>query len=104
KLYGHNEVLRGVDLVVRRGEVVCLIGPSGSGKTTLLRTLNHLETIDRGHILINGQLVGYRQDGGKLYELSEKAVCRRRETIGMVFQHLNLFPHMTVLQNLGDGP
>lgn len=104
KHYGHNQVLQGVDLTVERGEVVCLIGPSGSGKTTLLRTLNHLESIDGGHILINGRLIGYRQEGAKLYELSQREVCKRRETIGVVFQHFNLFPHMTVLQNLIEGP
>ncbi|MFM9272353.1 amino acid ABC transporter ATP-binding protein [Pseudarthrobacter sp. NKDBFgelt] len=104
KLFGSNHVLKGVDLTVKAGEVVCLIGPSGSGKTTMLRTLNHLETIDAGLILISGQLVGYRQDGTRLHELAPKEVCRRREKIGMVFQHFNLFPHMTVLQNIIEAP
>ncbi len=104
KRFGHQEVLRHVSLTVRTGEVVCLIGPSGSGKTTLLRTLNHLETVDRGRVLINGQLIGYRQEQNKLYEYSEKEICRRRRRVGMVFQHFNLFPHMTVLQNIIEAP
>ncbi|HWL60894.1 MAG TPA: amino acid ABC transporter ATP-binding protein [Microbacteriaceae bacterium] len=104
KRYGHNDVLRDVDLIVERGEVVCLIGPSGSGKTTLLRTLNHLETIEGGIIRINGRLIGYRQERDRLYELSQREVCRRRERIGMVFQHFNLFPHMTALENIIEGP
>jgi len=104
KSYGGNEVLRGVDLTVARGHVVCLLGPSGSGKTTLLRTLNHLESIDAGLIVVDGDLIGYRLDGGKLHELAEREVCRRRSSIGMVFQHFNLFPHFTVLQNIIEGP
>jgi len=104
KRYGHHDVLREVDLTVERGEVVCLIGPSGSGKTTLLRTLNHLETIEGGIIRISGRLIGYRQDGDRLYELSQREVCKRRERIGMVFQHFNLFPHMTALENIIEGP
>ncbi len=104
KRYGHNDVLRDVDLIVERGEVVCLIGPSGSGKTTLLRTLNHLESIEGGIIRINGRLIGYRQDRNRLHELSQREVCKRRERIGMVFQHFNLFPHMTALQNIIEGP
>ena len=104
KSFGSNEVLRGVDLVVGRGEVVCLIGPSGSGKTTMLRLLNHLETADAGLILVDGEFVGYRREGDDLHELRQKDICRRRERIGMVFQHFNLFPHMTVLQNIVEGP
>jgi len=104
KAYGSNTVLSGVDLTVMPGEVVCLIGPSGSGKTTLLRTLNHLETIDRGLILIEGETIGYRRDGQTLHELPVREICRRRQNVGMVFQHFNLFPHMTVLQNIIESP
>jgi polar amino acid transport system ATP-binding protein len=104
KSYGHNHVLRGVDMTVRRGEVVCIIGPSGSGKTTMLRTLNHLETIDAGEIEIDGELVGYRRVGDRLHELRERDVARQRMRTGMVFQHFNLFPHMTVLQNIVNAP
>ena len=104
KSFGTNHVLRGVDLEVQKGQVVCILGRSGSGKTTLLRTLNHLETVDRGMILFKGDLIGYRQEGNRLYELPRAEICRRRERIGMVFQHFNLFPHMTVLQNIIEGP
>lgn len=104
KSYGHNHVLRGVDLEVSSGEVVCLIGPSGSGKTTLLRTLNHLETVDAGSIEVDGELVGYRAAGGRLYELKEAEIATQRRRTGMVFQHFNLFPHMTVLQNIVEAP
>ncbi len=104
KSYGNLEVLKGVDLQVDTGEVVCLIGPSGSGKSTFLRCINHLETIDAGRIWVDGEVVGYRQRGNKLHELSDREVCRRRTKIGMVFQHFNLFPHMTVLENLIEAP
>lgn len=104
KHYGDQHVLKGVSLDVPRGEVVCIIGPSGSGKTTLLRTLNHLETIDSGTIRIDGQLVGYRRDGNALRELSQKEISARREGIGMVFQHFNLFRHLSVLENVTLGP
>ncbi|MEU8227384.1 amino acid ABC transporter ATP-binding protein [Kribbella sp. NPDC048915] len=102
--YGRHEVLRGVDLEVRTGEVVCIIGPSGSGKSTLLRCVNHLEPITGGRLWVGGQLVGYRQKGNKLYELSDKEICRRRVDVGMVFQHFNLFSHLTVLENLVEAP
>lgn len=104
KSYGSTRVLRGVDLTVTSGEVVCLIGPSGSGKTTLLRTLNHLETIDAGEIQVGGELIGYRRVGRTLHELPQKELARQRRRIGMVFQHFNLFPHMTVLQNIVEAP
>jgi polar amino acid transport system ATP-binding protein len=104
KSYGSLEVLKGVDLEVARGEVVCLIGPSGSGKSTFLRCINHLETIDGGRMWVDGNVVGYKQRGTKLYELSDHEICKRRTEIGMVFQHFNLFPHMTVLDNLIEAP
>jgi polar amino acid transport system ATP-binding protein len=104
KRYGAIEVLCGIDLAVSAGEVVCIIGPSGSGKSTFLRCINHLERINGGLLYVDGELVGYRQQGNKIYELPPSAVCRRRRDIGMVFQHFELFPHKTVLQNLMLAP
>ncbi|GAA3551565.1 amino acid ABC transporter ATP-binding protein [Amycolatopsis ultiminotia] len=104
KSYGRTEVLRGIDLAVSAGEVVCVIGPSGSGKSTFLRCVNHLERLDGGRLYVNGELIGYRQRRGKIYEQSPRDVCRKRADIGMVFQHFELFPHMTVLQNLVLAP
>ena len=104
KRFGRLQVLKGVSLEVARGEVACLLGPSGSGKSTFLRCINHLEKIDAGRLWIDGELVGYRQVGARLYELREAEVARRRAEIGMVFQHFNLFPHMTVLQNVIEAP
>ncbi|HTV12386.1 MAG TPA: amino acid ABC transporter ATP-binding protein [Acidimicrobiales bacterium] len=104
KRFGHQEVLRGIDLDVRTGEVMCIIGPSGSGKSTFLRCINHLEKVDGGRLLVDGQVVGYREKGGKLYELKDREVCRRRSEIGMVFQHFHLFPHMTAIENVTIGP
>ncbi|MEU2448971.1 amino acid ABC transporter ATP-binding protein [Streptomyces sp. NPDC012765] len=104
KSFGPLEVLRGVDLLVRPGEVTVILGPSGSGKSTLLRTINHLEKVDRGWISVDGDLIGYRNSRGKLYELKEKEVRRQRTRIGFVFQTFNLFPHLTVLDNLVEAP
>jgi polar amino acid transport system ATP-binding protein len=104
KSFGQLEVLRGVDLSVRAGEVTVVLGPSGSGKSTLLRTVNHLEKVDQGWISVDGELVGYRRRGGKLYELKERDVLRQRTRIGFVFQNFNLFPHLTVLENLIEAP
>ena len=104
KRFGRLEVLKGIDLEVPTGEVVCVIGPSGSGKSTFLRCINHLEKIDAGTIRVANALVGYRQKGDRLYELSEKAVAIGRQGIGMVFQHFNLFPHMSALENIMEGP
>lgn len=104
KYFGALHVLRGVTLEVQRGEVLCIIGPSGSGKSTFLRCINHLEKIDAGTLSVDGDLVGYRRRGEKLYELKEREICAARERIGMVFQHFNLFPHLTALENIVEGP
>ncbi|WP_433602780.1 amino acid ABC transporter ATP-binding protein [Nocardia sp. CA-135953] len=104
KSYGTNSVLRGVSFEAGRGEVTCLLGPSGSGKSTLLRCVNHLETIDKGVIRVDGVVVGYHEKDGKLYEMSERDAARARHGIGMVFQSFNLFAHMTVLENVMAGP
>lgn len=104
KKFGHNEVLKGVDLTVKRGDVTCLLGPSGSGKSTLLRCINHLERIDSGRLYVDGELVGYRQEGRILHELDDRSVARQRSKIGMVFQRFNLFPHMTALENVMEAP
>ncbi|MCO1614989.1 amino acid ABC transporter ATP-binding protein [Micromonospora sp. CPM1] len=104
KSFGPLEVLKGIDLEVRAGEVCCLLGPSGSGKSTFLRCINHLEKIDAGRIWVDGDLIGYRERGGKLYEMRDKDVAAQRRAIGMVFQRFNLFPHMTVLQNVMEAP
>ena len=104
KRFGRLEVLKGVSLAVQPREVMCIIGPSGSGKSTFLRCINHLEGIDAGRIWVDGELVGYRQDGDKLYELPDKVVVRKRAEIGMVFQRFNLFPHMTALDNVAEAP
>jgi polar amino acid transport system ATP-binding protein len=100
KRFGRNWVLNGIDLTVETGSVMCLLGPSGSGKSTLLRCINHLEKINGGRLSVDGQLVGYREANGKLYELHERDVARERQQIGMVFQQFNLFPHMTALENV----
>lgn len=104
KSFGALDVLRGVDLQVRTGEVAVVLGPSGSGKSTLLRTVNHLEKVDRGTVTVDGELVGYRRSGGKLYELPEREVLRQRTRIGFVFQDFRLFPHLTVLENVVEAP
>jgi len=104
KSFGALEVLRGVDLTVRRGEVTAILGPSGSGKSTLLRTLNHLEKVDAGLILVDGDPVGYRLKGTKLHELKEREILHQRSKVGFVFQNFNLFPHLTVLENVVEAP
>jgi len=104
KRFGRHEVLKGIDLEVAPGQVCCIIGPSGSGKSTFLRCINHLEKIDAGRLWVDGQLVGYRQKGGKLYELRAREVAEQRRDIGMVFQQFNLFPHMTALENVMEAP
>ncbi|MET3812570.1 amino acid ABC transporter ATP-binding protein [Arthrobacter sp. UYEF3] len=104
KSFGHNEVLKGINLEVRRGEVMTLLGPSGSGKSTFLRLINHLDTVSAGRIAVDGDLVGYREHAGALHELRPKDIARMRSEVGMVFQQFNLFPHMTVLQNIMEAP
>lgn len=104
KSFGRTEVLRGIDLTVDSGQVVCIIGPSGSGKSTLLRCINHLEKIDGGRLSVDGEPIGYRQRGSKLYELRERDACRQRANVGMVFQQFNLFAHKTVLANIIEAP
>ncbi|MHB8694045.1 MAG: amino acid ABC transporter ATP-binding protein [Solirubrobacteraceae bacterium] len=104
KRFGHNEVLKGIDFEVRKGQVVCLLGPSGSGKSTFLRCINHLEKINCGRLSVDGELVGYQEKGGRLHELRERHVAHDRAQIGMVFQHFNLFPHMTALENVCLAP
>ncbi|MEU5366886.1 amino acid ABC transporter ATP-binding protein [Streptomyces sp. NPDC005925] len=104
KRFGRLEVLKGIDLTVEKGQVCCLLGPSGSGKSTFLRCINHLEKVDGGRLSVDGQLVGYRQEGGRLHELREREVAARRRDIGMVFQRFNLFPHMTALDNVVEAP
>jgi polar amino acid transport system ATP-binding protein len=104
KSYSHVEVLKGIDMEVMPGEVACLVGPSGSGKSTFLRCINHLEKINSGRLYVYGELVGYRDSGDRLYELSDREVCHKRAEIGMVFQSFNLFQHMTVLENIIEAP
>src|SRR6266704_2302090 len=104
KRFGRLEVLRGIDFEVVPGEVAVVVGPSGSGKSTFLRCINHLEQINAGRLWVDGELVGYRQDGDKIHELKEREVARKRSEIGMVFQRFNLFPHMTALENVCEAP
>ena len=104
KSYGHVEVLKGIDMQVKPGEVACLVGPSGSGKSTFLRCINHLEKINSGSLYVHGELVGYQEKKGRLYELNDRVVCRKRAEIGMVFQNFNLFQHMSVLENIIEAP
>jgi polar amino acid transport system ATP-binding protein len=104
KYFGRLEVLKGIDLEVMPGEVMCVIGPSGSGKSTFLRCINHLEKLTAGKLWVDGELVGYRQKGDKLYELRDSEVAAKRQEIGMVFQRFNLFPHMTACENVMEAP
>jgi len=104
KYFGSLKVLKGIDINVSNGEVACILGPSGSGKSTFLRCVNHLEKINSGVLLVDGKFVGYRLKNGMLYEMSDRDVCLQRAEIGMVFQAFNLFPHMTVLENLVEAP
>jgi len=104
KSFGRHQVLRGIDLEVLPGQVMCIIGPSGSGKSTLLRCINHLEKINAGRLWVDGRLVGYRESAGKLRELRESELTHQRREIGMVFQRFNLFPHRSAAQNIMEAP
>ncbi|MBC7296093.1 MAG: amino acid ABC transporter ATP-binding protein [Dietzia sp.] len=104
KSFGSLRVLKGIDIEVAAGEVLCLVGPSGSGKSTFLRCINHLERVDAGRLYVDGDLVGYREKGDKLYEISPRHAARQRRDIGMVFQHFNLFLHRTALENVIEAP
>ncbi len=104
KNFGALQVLKGVSLEVGRGEVLCLIGPSGSGKSTFLRCINHLEQVNAGRLYVDGEIVGYREKNGKLYEMHPREAAKQRRGIGMVFQHFNLFPHRTALENIIEAP
>ena len=104
KSFGALEVLKGVSLEVERGQVLVLVGPSGSGKSTFLRCINHLEQVSAGRLYVDEQLVGYRERGGKLHELPPREAARQRRDVGMVFQHFNLFPHRTALENIVEAP
>ncbi len=104
KSFGTLEVLKNVSLSVPTGSVACIIGPSGSGKSTFLRCINHLEKIDGGLLLVDGDFIGYELKDDRLHELSDGAICRRRAEVGMVFQQFNLFGHLTVLQNVIEAP
>jgi polar amino acid transport system ATP-binding protein len=104
KSFHGNEVLRGIDLTVDRGQVVCLLGPSGSGKTTFLRCINQLEDINGGRIWVDGELTGYVEKNGRLHRRHDKDIARQRREIGMVFQRFNLFPHKTALENVIEAP
>ncbi|WP_275436042.1 amino acid ABC transporter ATP-binding protein [Corynebacterium singulare] len=104
KSFGQLEVLKGIDITVMPGEVACLLGPSGSGKSTFLRCCNHLEKITAGRLYIDGEIIGYRERDGVLFEISEKEAAAQRQDIGMVFQQFNLFSHRTVLENIIEAP
>ncbi|MCV7284268.1 amino acid ABC transporter ATP-binding protein [Mycolicibacterium wolinskyi] len=104
KNFGALQVLKGVTLEVGKGEVLCLVGPSGSGKSTFLRCINHLEQVNAGRLYVDGELVGYRERGGKLHEMRPKDAAKQRRDVGMVFQHFNLFPHRTALENIIEAP
>ncbi|HEY3632065.1 MAG TPA: amino acid ABC transporter ATP-binding protein [Jatrophihabitantaceae bacterium] len=104
KSFGSLRVLNGITLEVARGEVLAIVGPSGSGKSTFLRCINHLEQVNSGRLYVDGVLVGYAEKGDRLHELHPKLAARQRREIGMVFQHFNLFGHMTALENVTEAP
>ncbi len=104
KNFGALEVLKGITLEVEKGQVLVLVGPSGSGKSTFLRCINHLDTMSAGRLYVDGELVGYHERAGKLHEMKPREVARQRRDVGMVFQHFNLFPHRTALENVFEAP
>ena len=104
KNFGALKVLKGVTLEIGRGQVLVLVGPSGSGKSTFLRCINHLEQVNAGRLYVDGELIGYRDHGNKLHEMSPRDAAKQRREIGMVFQHFNLFPHRTALANIIEAP
>ena len=105
KYYGDLHVLKGINMQVKEGEVIVIIGPSGSGKSTFLRSINHLEKINQGRIKVCGHYVGYKvNDKGELIELSDKETSKQRREVGMVFQQFNLFPHLSVMENITSAP
>ena len=104
KSFGALQVLKGITLEIGKGEVLCMVGPSGSGKSTFLRCINHLEQVNAGRLYVDGDLIGYRESGAKLHEISPRVAAKQRREIGMVFQHFNLFPHRTALQNIVEAP
>ncbi len=104
KSFGALDVLKGITLDIGKGEVLCMVGPSGSGKSTFLRCINHLEQVNAGRLYVDGELIGYRERGNKLYEMSPRDAAKQRRDIGMVFQHFNLFPHRTALGNVIEAP
>ena len=104
KSFGALHVLKGITLEVGKGQVLVMVGPSGSGKSTFLRCINHLEQVNAGRLYVDGELIGYRDRGSKLYEISPRDAAKQRRDIGMVFQHFNLFPHRTALENLVEAP
>ena len=104
KDFGALKVLKGITLEVQKGQVLVLVGPSGSGKSTFLRCINHLETVSAGRLYVDGALVGYHERGGKLHEMKPREVAKQRRDVGMVFQHFNLFPHRTALENIIEAP
>lgn len=104
KLFGDLHVLKGVELIVERGEVCVILGPSGSGKSTLIRCINELEQISAGRMFVDGELMGLREVNGRLHRLGDKEVAKQRARVGMVFQRFNLFPHLTALENVMEAP
>ncbi|QEE62158.1 amino acid ABC transporter ATP-binding protein [Salinibacterium sp. dk2585] len=104
KSFGSIEVLKGIDLELVEGQVMCVLGPSGSGKSTMLRCINHLETPTEGFVVVDGEVIGYRPDGDGLHALNTSKIAKQRQSMGMVFQQFNLFPHMTALENIIEAP